>query len=641
MKRYEFRTLQERLLSYMVVLVLLPVLLLVGIGLNYAEHQIERQIMKDLSVTMSSQMQKLHLAVTNPVEDLRIIVRSPYVQQALSDFSAVYDATNLYSMEYQDEQDKYWIYLSFYAEKHGLSDLLLINPAGDVVFSAAQSDQYGRNLDHVDFTGSGLQRAFRQSLWQMDSAIAVARNRNEGYVYIASPVVVEGSLRGVVMLVPGTGLLKHLVDASSGGERDALTIYRRGPDRFQALLSDAVVERQSSEGKLIATAMLGKDYEGVLAGDNNEWLVSVRALPVLDSVVIMRRDRETVLAAVSELRYSGWGVTLVILLLTVVISRRVAKNLSAPVYELSSSIEKISHGERDVRVNVERKDELGTLARHFNEMAASLRATQAQLVQSEKMASIGHLAAGVAHEINNPMSVVSANMSSMQEYTGVYVGLADLFDRYMALDKSDEDAVTAISKELTDFSEREDIQYIHQDMKALIEDSRLGLDRVRNIVSSLKVFSELDRSDEVEADLKQTLETVIAELNQGSRRPLEVEYRVNVEGKVLLKESQMRIALAAIADNASRACSEKGSLLIRAARDAENLYIDFQDTGCGMEDAEIKQIFNPFYTTREVGDGIGLGLSVAHSIVEAHGGSIRVKSRPGRGTLVRIVLPGR
>jgi len=270
MKRYEFRTLQERLLSYMVVLVLLPVLLLVGIGLNYAEHQIERQIMKDLSVTMSSQMQKLHLAVTNPVEDLRIIVRSPYVQQALSDFSAVYDATNLYSMEYQDEQDKYWIYLSFYAEKHGLSDLLLINPAGDVVFSAAQSDQYGRNLDHVDFTGSGLQRAFRQSLWQMDSAIAVARNRNEGYVYIASPVVVEGSLRGVVMLVPGTGLLKHLVDASSGGERDALTIYRRGPDRFQALLSDAVVERQSSEGKLIATAMLGKDYEGVLASDNNE-----------------------------------------------------------------------------------------------------------------------------------------------------------------------------------------------------------------------------------------------------------------------------------------------------------------------------------------------------------------------------------
>ncbi|MEK9713821.1 MAG: HAMP domain-containing protein, partial [Thalassolituus sp.] len=365
MRRYEFRTLQERLLAYMVALVLLPVLLLVGIGLNYAEHQIERQVMRDLSVTMSSQMQKLHLAVTTPVEDLRIISRSPYVQEALTDFSAVYDPANLYSMDYQNEQDKYWIYLSFYAEKHGLSDLLLINTSGDVVFSAAQSDLYGRNLDHVDFTGSGLQRAFRQSLWQMDSSLAVSRNRSEGYVYVAAPVVVGSALRGVIMLIPGTGLLKQLVDASSGGEQNALTIYRQGAERYQALLSEAKVEKHSTEGRLIASAMLGRDYEGVLAGEDKDWLVSVRALPVLDSVVIMRRDREAVLSAVSELRYSGWGVTLVILLITVMISRRVAKNLSAPVYELTSSIEKVARGERDVRVSDERKDELGVLAKHF------------------------------------------------------------------------------------------------------------------------------------------------------------------------------------------------------------------------------------------------------------------------------------
>jgi len=650
--KYEFRTLRERLTVWMIVLVLIPVLLLVGIGLTYAERQLQQRAMEDLSAVTQRLQYELHQLVMAPVEDIRIASRSPYLHQAMTEFSAVYQNDDLYSMDYQAVQDKYWTYLSFFSEKRSLQDLILINRNGDVIYSATQSDLYGRNLRHVDFTGTGIQTAFEQALWQMDSTVAIGtvKGSNE-YAYMASPVVgersemnsnsVSGQLHGVVMLIPGAANLRQLL-SSSGRSGQSVSIYRLDPaGNYAELLGTDVISRSSDQGRIFASAALGEDFNGELSGWDNVWLASVRALPALDSIIVVRRDKAGALAAVTELRYSGVIVTLIILALTVLISRHVALNLTAPVSQLSQSIEMISKGQRDVRVDIARHDELGKLARQFNAMAASLRSTQAQLLQTEKMASIGHLAAGVAHEINNPMSVVSANMMTMQEYATTYVRLVEMFDRYLQTDPTDEDARGALSDELSQFENDEDIAFVHQDMKALLEDSLLGLSRVKNIVGSLKVFSELDKSDDEDVNLRDNIEIVVSQVAPPSESKLEITYQFEIDGTVSIKPEQMRKVFAAIIDNAAKACSEKGSLRIHAWRKQDTLIIDFQDTGCGMDEEQINRVFDPFYTTRDVGEGIGLGLSIAHSIVEAHGGRLLIASRAGRGTRVRIVLPGR
>ncbi|MAE20865.1 MAG: hypothetical protein CMK92_00375, partial [Pseudomonas sp.] len=472
---YEFRTLRERLTVWMIVLVLIPVLLLVGIGLTYAERQLQQRAMEDLSAVTQRLQYELHQLVMAPVEDIRIASRSPYLHQAMTEFSAVYQSDDLYSMDYQAVQDKYWTYLSFFAEKRSLQDLILINRHGDVIYSATQSDLYGRNLRHVDFTGTGIQTAFEQALWQMDSTVAIGtvKGSNE-YAYMASPVVrersevngtsVQGGLHGVVMLIPGAANLRQLL-SSSGRSGQSVSIYRLDPaGNYAELLGTDVISRSSDQGRIFASAALGEDFNGELSGWDNVWLASVRALPALDSIIVVRRDKAGALAAVTELRYSGVIVTLIILALTVLISRHVALNLTAPVSQLSQSIEMISKGQRDVRVDIARHDELGKLARQFNAMAASLRSTQAQLLQTEKMASIGHLAAGVAHEINNPMSVVSANMMTMQEYATTYVRLVEMFDRYLQTDPTDEEARGALSEELSQFENDEDIsEWVKED----------------------------------------------------------------------------------------------------------------------------------------------------------------------------------
>jgi two-component system NtrC family sensor kinase len=209
------------------------------------------------------------------------------------------------------------------------------------------------------------------------------------------------------------------------------------------------------------------------------------------------------------------------------------------------------------------------------------------------------------------------------------------------INEKDTEQRSQVGAELSAFESEEDIQFVHQDMKALLEDSMLGLSRVTHIVSSLKIFSELDKSENQDVDLQEIISFLISELSFEHSRRVEISQQIELDGTVSIKPEQMRRVFSVVIDNAIRACSEKGSLLIRAKRQNKNLLIEFQDTGCGMDDEQINKVFDPFYTTRVVGEGIGLGLSIAHSIVAAHGGRMQVASKKGRGTKVRIVLPGR
>lgn len=637
---FEFTTMRARLLTWLMLLLLIPVILLVVIGLGYAEEQLRQRAEADLHVSARILSATLDSQVDEQLENNRILSRSPYLQQALAEFAAAYRTGPVYSMAYQELEDRYWSYLAYYAEKHNLNDLLLVDPEGHVVFSATQSKLYGQNLEHVDFTGSALRRSFEQALWQMDSVLEIGNDGGDQYASLAVPVVAN-ALLGVLIQVPSPDVLHSLIGEGDGGDDSYQALYLAAPGGvFRRLRDGYTTVSGSAFNRLLTSAYLGQDVDTEVEDQDDTWLISMKPLPVLNAVVVARQRKSTALAAVRDLRITATVGAAVMLIVLVLVGLRVSNNLTAPLHALAFNFERIGKGQRQVRVDENRRDELGMLAREFNRMAESLRNTQAQLVRSEKMASIGHLAAGVAHEINNPMSIVTANIDTMRQYTEVYVMLVDLYDRYIrAVTLGQPEEAETLAQEIIHYQKQEDIQFVYDDMKSLLEDSLSGLARVRHIVGSLRVFSELDKAEDQWVDLSECLQHVLAALDERLKHNIHIEMDIRIKQPLRFRLEQMRRVFQAVIDNACKACAEGGRVDIRAWSEADQHIIEVQDNGAGIDEARMPHIFDPFFTTRPVGEGLGLGLSVSHSIVEAHGGSMRVSSRPGQGTTVQILLP--
>ncbi|WAT13605.1 ATP-binding protein [Xanthomonas fragariae] len=278
--------------------------------------------------------------------------------------------------------------------------------------------------------------------------------------------------------------------------------------------------------------------------------------------------------------------------------------------------------------------------RHAELRQAYLRLNGAQdkLLQSEKMASIGQLAAGVAHEINNPIGYVHSNLGSLQEYLRSLFTLIEAYER--ALQAPDP---KALIPEIDEIRNRADIDFISRDLPQLMAESREGIERVTRIVRDLKDFSYSDRSESWKmADLHAGLESTINIIWN------ELKYKVTLErnyAELPLVEclpSELNQVYMNMLLNAGQAMVERGTITVTTGRDdAENVWIQFQDTGAGIAPDLLQRIFDPFFTTKPVGSGTGLGLSISYGIINKHHGRIDVESTPGQGASFRIVLPVR
>lgn len=278
--------------------------------------------------------------------------------------------------------------------------------------------------------------------------------------------------------------------------------------------------------------------------------------------------------------------------------------------------------------------------RHAELRQAYLRLNGAQdkLLQSEKMASIGQLAAGVAHEINNPIGYVHSNLGSLQEYLRSLFTLIEAYER--ALQAPDP---KALIPEIDEIRNRADIDFISRDLPQLMAESREGIERVTRIVRDLKDFSYSDRSEswkmvDLHAGLESTINIIWNEL----------KYKVTLErnyAELPLVEclpSELNQVYMNMLLNAGQAIVERGTITVTTGRDeAENVWIQFQDSGAGIAPDLLQRIFDPFFTTKPVGSGTGLGLSISYGIINKHHGRIDVESTPGQGASFRIVLPVR
>jgi PAS domain S-box-containing protein len=275
---------------------------------------------------------------------------------------------------------------------------------------------------------------------------------------------------------------------------------------------------------------------------------------------------------------------------------------------------------------------------------------RAHVFQTEKMASIGQLAAGVAHEINNPMGFIHANLFQMTEYVA---DLRQIWSRaealLNALGAADADAVQTASAALSEAAAQLDVGFLLQDLAKAIRESQEGSERIRHIVQDLRDFSHQDTGERVLADVNQCLDSTATIVWPMMKHVVVLaKHYGNLPAipcySMQLKQVFMNLlvnAYQAIEDAvASRAHpSGIGTVTLTTAPEDGGVRIDISDTGTGIAPDHLDRIFDPFFTTKKVGAGTGLGLSTSFNIVRRHGGTMRVESVLGRGTTFRIHLP--
>jgi signal transduction histidine kinase len=265
---------------------------------------------------------------------------------------------------------------------------------------------------------------------------------------------------------------------------------------------------------------------------------------------------------------------------------------------------------------------------------ANLQSAQLQLVESEKMASLGQLTAGIAHEINNPINFVSANVGPLKTD---FAELSDLLNRYQALHQS-----AHLQEDLQQvrlYGEELDITYLQGEVEALLSGIEEGASRTKEIVLGLRNFSRLDEMDLKTVNIHEGLDSTLMLLRSKLRNGINVVKEYGDLPEIECYPGKLNQVFMNILSNAIGAIPGEGTITIRTWAEEERVHISIRDTGTGMIEKVKRRIFEPFFTTKEVGEGTGLGLPISYGIVQKHNGHIEVNSAPGKGSEFIITLP--
>ena len=274
----------------------------------------------------------------------------------------------------------------------------------------------------------------------------------------------------------------------------------------------------------------------------------------------------------------------------------------------------------------------------LKELNGKLSDARTKLIQSEKLASIGQLAAGVAHEINNPIGFIFSNFSTLEKY------LQDLFQMLSAYEQAESELGSSpVAARLRALYEELEIEYLKDDIPSLMNESRDGIQRVRKIVQDLKDFSRVDARQEWEwVNLHNGLNSTLNIVNNEIKYKADVVREFGELPEVQCLPSEINQVFMNLLVNAAHAITaERGTITLRTGHEGSEVWIEVADNGCGIAPENLSRIFDPFFTTKPVGQGTGLGLSLSYGIVQKHAGRMEASSQLGQGTRFRITLPVR
>jgi len=290
--------------------------------------------------------------------------------------------------------------------------------------------------------------------------------------------------------------------------------------------------------------------------------------------------------------------------------------------------------------NLEYKVESRT--RELSDALSDLKASEAQLIQSEKMSSLGQMVAGIAHEINTPIAYVKNSLGSVDRRLDALNRLTTECEKLLAMLGAGDFEEAALDLQLAELSAAADElggSARVGELGGLVKDGLYGVDQIGRIVSHLRDFSRLDRGEVQQFDLHEGIDSTLL-LARHLLKAVRVEKRFNTDGHLLGSPSQINQVLLNLITNAAQAIGPEGGVIILATSgSASELVLDVTDSGSGIAPEVLSRIFDPFFTTKAVGQGTGLGLSISYKIVTQHGGRIEVRSTPGLGTRFRIRLP--
>jgi signal transduction histidine kinase len=281
---------------------------------------------------------------------------------------------------------------------------------------------------------------------------------------------------------------------------------------------------------------------------------------------------------------------------------------------------------RQYKLDLERRNE------ELRRSKAERECLQSQIIQSEKMASLGQLAAGVAHELNNPAGFIYGNMEILDECTR---GVERLIAFYETVPLPAE-----LAARVRQMKDAMDCENTLDDLRSIISDCREGAERIRDVVQNLRTFSRLDEAEFKKVDIHEGLDSTLRLLSRfysTGNIALARDY-----GELPLVDcyaGQLNQVWLNLLVNAAQAVKDGGEVSITTRLDGETAVVQIGDTGCGIAPENLSRIFDPFFTTKPVGEGTGLGLSVTYSIIERHRGTIRVESRVGEGTTFTVTIP--
>ena len=426
--------------------------------------------------------------------------------------------------------------------------------------------------------------------------------------------------------IPGAGLeLAKLKRAFDDKESVLTRLADVASSRSEAQRAEPLDLTKIAELSAVAEALF-----------DQAWLASTAPrLGVLGRSIYQASDKalaEAELYRVGLLFYSGFLLAvLAYLVLSLAQRGRQIDRINRQLRDVNESLE--------VRV-VERTRELSATL-------AKLKESEAMLIQSEKMSSLGQMVAGIAHEVNTPLAYVKSSLEAVAKSVPAAGMLVVQTRRLLGLLSAEgvsEAALAAqfalVQAQIDELGEKAGGRSAFEELQQLVKDGLFGIEQISEVVANLKNFSRLDRSKVADYDLHEGIDSAIR-IGHSQLEKRIVEKKYGAIPPVSCSPSQINQVILNLLSNAAQATSEgAGKITVSTAmRDAENVVLEVADNGGGIPADVLPKIFDPFFTTKEVGKGTGLGLSICYKIVESHGGRLEVQSTPGLGTRFSVILP--
>ncbi len=459
-----------------------------------------------------------------------------------------------------------------------------------------------------------------------------------------------------------------------GGNADIVYVRTRSPDGF--LLASAGTSENLDEPFLE-----DHDLKSVVDG-----VFDVSA-PISVSGVEYGRveigfDIGSIETSLAETRQLSTLIAIVEMVLVAIFSLLLGTYLTRQLMVLQLAAKQVSQGDYSLKLKVDNGDEVGEVALAFNQMASVLKESQqtrdryenelvelnqtleqrvtrrtekinaqyeelkvthrqladaqAKLLQAEKLASIGQLSAGIAHEINNPISFVHSNAHSLSKYIDTYQELLGMYR--MAFEAGPEE-MAATKDKIAAYEAAEDIDFVTEDINTLITDTIDGTVRVQEIVKGLRDFSHTNHDTKMPCDVIECTESTLRILTAELKNRCRVITEFEPIPPVLANRGELNQVIMNLLVNAGQSMDEFGEVLVTTKVQGDRVVLSIKDNGKGIEAENISKLFDPFFTTKPVGEGTGLGLSISYGIIKDHDGTIVVDSKPGQGTTFSVCLP--